>query len=84
MANAIVPKHSDVDGKAPLIGDLLLGELALNNFDGKLYAKINDGIDTIIEIGGIEGTASSDSNMDGGRADTIYTLTELAYDGGGA
>lgn len=45
-------KRSSVAGKAPVVGDLELGELALNTHDGKLYTKKNNGTESIVEIGG--------------------------------
>ena len=51
MANTVRLKRSAVQGKAPAVGDLALGELAVNTYDGKLYTKKNDGSDSIGEIG---------------------------------
>ena len=51
MANTVRLKRSAVQGKAPVVGDLALGELAVNTYDGKLYTKKNDGSDSIVEIG---------------------------------
>ena len=51
MANTVRLKRSAVQGKAPAVGDLELGELAVNTHDGKLYTKKNDGSDSIVEIG---------------------------------
>ena len=51
MANTVRLKRSAVQGKAPVVGDLALGELAINTYDGKLYTKKNDGSDSIVEIG---------------------------------
>lgn len=51
MANLIKLKRSAVSGKAPAVGDLQLGELALNTFDGKLYTKKDNGTASIVEIG---------------------------------
>lgn len=53
MANLIKLKRSAVAGKAPVVGDLELGELALNTHDGLLYAKKSvSGVESIVEIGG--------------------------------
>jgi hypothetical protein len=38
-------------------GDLELGELAVNTWDGKLYLKKNDGSDTILEVGPVRAVA---------------------------
>jgi len=51
MANTIKLKRSAVSGKAPAVGDLQLGELALNTYDGKLYTKKDNGTASIVEIG---------------------------------
>ncbi len=52
MANTFRLKRSSVASKVPTTGDLQLGELALNTFDGKLYTKKDNGTQTIVEIGG--------------------------------
>jgi hypothetical protein len=41
-------KRSSVPGKIPAANDLPLGELALNTYDGKLYASKNVGIGTTV------------------------------------
>ena len=51
MANTIKVKQSAVASKVPTTGDLVLGELALNTYDGKLYAKKDNGIVSVVEIG---------------------------------
>lgn len=51
MANIKV-KRSAVPGKIPQVGDLQLGEFALNTYDGKLFAKKNvNGVESIVEFG---------------------------------
>ena len=50
MSTNIKLKRSSVQGKIPLTGDLELGELAINTYDGKLYMKKNDGTDSIVDI----------------------------------
>jgi hypothetical protein len=58
MANTIKLKRSSVAGKVPTTSDLSLGELGLNTYDGKLYAKKSvSGTESIVEIGA--GAASS-------------------------
>jgi hypothetical protein len=64
MANTIKVKRSAVAGKVPVVGDLQLGELAVNTYDGKLYTKKSvGGVDTIVELsagtGGVSFTASA-------------------------
>ena len=41
MANRIKLKRSGVEGNVPVVGNLSLGELAVNTFDGKLFFKKN-------------------------------------------
>ena len=57
MSKTIQIKRSSTQGAIPLTSNLVLGELALNTFDGKLYSKKNDGTESIIEIGGSTGSA---------------------------
>jgi hypothetical protein len=52
MAQTIKIKRSAVAGKAPAVGDLALGELALNTYDGKLYTKKDNGTASIVELSG--------------------------------
>jgi hypothetical protein len=51
MANTIKIKRSAVEGKVPATGDLDLGELAVNTFDGKLYTKKDNGTASIVDLG---------------------------------
>jgi len=48
--NTIKLKRSSVQANVPNLGDLTLGELAVNTFDGKLFLKKNDGSDSIETI----------------------------------
>lgn len=59
MANTIKIKRSAVPAKVPTTGDLALGELALNTYDGKLYTKKDDGTASVVEIGAGGGGGSS-------------------------
>lgn len=69
MANTVKLKRSAVAGRVPTTADLELGELALNTYDGKLYAKKDDGTASIVEIGG---------GASGSSAYTRYTYTATA------
>ena len=51
MANTIKVKRSSVAGKVPTTGDLELGEIAVNTYDGKMYIKKDDGTANIVQIG---------------------------------
>lgn len=63
MANPIVLKRSAVQGKVPTTGDLQLGELAINTYDGKLYIKKDNGSASIVEIGAGGGGSSTGDNL---------------------
>ncbi|MFZ9568574.1 MAG: hypothetical protein ACO28M_01900 [Vulcanococcus sp.] len=83
MANTIKIKRSAVAGKVPAVGDLQLGELALNTYDGKLYTKKDNGTASVVELSG--GAGGTLNELDGGSASSVFTVGELtALDGGAA
>lgn len=45
-------KRSAVSGAIPTTAQLALGELAINTADGKVFLKKDDGVETIVEVGG--------------------------------
>ena len=47
MAQTIKLKRSSTEGKVPGTGNLALGELAINTYDGRVFFKKNDGSDSI-------------------------------------
>lgn len=52
MANTIKLRRSATSGAVPTTGQLALGELAMNTFDGKLFIKTDQsGTQSIAEIG---------------------------------
>ena len=48
--NRIKLKRSSVSANVPNVGDLTLGELAVNTYDGKLFFKKDNGVDSIESI----------------------------------
>jgi len=83
MANTIKLRRSAVAGKIPAVGDLQLGELALNTYDGKLYTKKDNGTASVVELSG--GGSGTLNELDGGSASSVFTVGELtALDGGAA
>lgn len=49
MAATIIKlKNSSVASKSPLTSDLILGEIAINSYDGHIYLKKNDGVEAIV------------------------------------
>lgn len=53
MATILKHKRSSTASSAPAVGDLALGELAVNDRDGKVFLKTNDGVggEAIREVG---------------------------------
>ena len=51
MSNTLKHKSSSAQGNTPSTGDLILGEIAVNTYDGKVYIKKDDGSESIVEIG---------------------------------
>jgi hypothetical protein len=56
MANTVVLKRSAVTGRNPTTGDLALGELALNTYDGNLFFKKDNGTASIVSVATVTGT----------------------------
>jgi hypothetical protein len=57
MANTVVLKRSAVPGKVPSTGDLSLGELAANTYDGALFFKKSvSGTESIVSVATLAGT----------------------------
>lgn len=87
MSNTIKLRRSAVSGAIPTTGQLALGELALNTYDGKLYTKKDDGTATIVEIGasgggGSTSTVSSTAPSSPSNGDFWYNLNtgiQLVY-----
>ncbi len=52
MANTIKIRRSATPSAIPTTGQLALGELALNTYDGKLYTKKDNGTASIVELSG--------------------------------
>jgi hypothetical protein len=51
MSNTIKVKQSSVAGKVPLSSDLVVGQLAINTADEKLYTKNSTG--GVVELGAL-------------------------------
>lgn len=79
-------KRSAVQGKIPSVGDLDLGEIALNTYDGKAYMKKNDGTEAIVEIGGGGSSFSATNNFVdaedfiGDGSTTNFSIARTPYD----
>lgn len=76
MANKFKLKRSAVPGKVPSTTDLELGELALNTYDGKLFAKKSvEGVDSIVDLSA--GDADTVSSVAGKTGDVILAPADV-------
>ena len=50
MSNTLLIKRSATPGAAPGVGNLALGELAINTYDGRLYTKVDTGTANVFEL----------------------------------
>jgi len=87
MANTIKVKRSSVAGKVPTTGDLELGEIAINTFDGKMYFEKNNGTASVVQVGDVVGAASATDNalvrFDGTTGKLIQNSTNATLDDSG-
>ena len=61
MSAVIQIKRSSTQNDVPTTSDLVLGELAANTYDGKLFMEKNDGSASIVEVGSNPSTLSVNS-----------------------
>jgi len=50
MNRIITLKNSNVPSKKPTVNDLILGEVAINTYDGKIFSKKDNGTTSIFEL----------------------------------
>jgi len=55
MPQTIKLKRSSTEGQEPSTGDIELGEVAINTFDGKMFIKKDDGTESIVEVSNSSG-----------------------------
>lgn len=53
MATVITFKKSSTQNAVPTTSDIVLGELALNTYHGRVYTEKNDGSAAVVEVGSI-------------------------------
>lgn len=81
MATELKMKRSSVAAKVPTVSQLELGEIAINTFDGRMYIKKDDGIPTIVEIGGASSSNAAIYERDSFTAtagQTEFTISSVA------
>lgn len=74
--NTITIKQNATAGVAPTAGQLVLGELAVNTADGKLFLKKGD--NTIVQVGNVP--AGSSSQVQINSSGSFYADSGLVYD----
>jgi hypothetical protein len=84
MSTNIKLKRSAVSGRIPATGDLALGELAINTYDGKLFMKKNDGTESIVDItsgggGGAAYTTGSEALTTTSIDQIVDTFSKVTY-----
>ena len=80
MAQTIKLRRSATPSAAPTTGQLELGELALNTYDGKMYMKKDDGAESIVEIGQVVHTHDGLAPAGGGAGQVLKKDTATDYD----
>ena len=75
-------KRTSVPGKFPEIGQLDLGELAINTFEGKLFLKKNqNGVESIVDVGSLSALAGNDGEFQYNNNGVYGASPKLTYDG---
>ena len=75
MAQTIKLKRSATQGKVPNTGNLALGEIAVNTYDGRLFFKKNDGSDSIEHIVTTDSVTTGSITIIGTTQTTTLTTT---------
>jgi hypothetical protein len=75
----VKPKSSSTPGSVPTTTSVALGEIAINTYDGKLFAHINSGSDAIIQLAGP--TVISGDATGTGYGNVTLTLASVATAG---
>lgn len=81
MANTIKLKRSSDSGNVPSAGNLSLGELAINTYDGKLFFKKNDGSDSIETIVTTNAQITGSLEMTGAVTSSLTLITNSSPEG---
>ena len=82
MAQKIQLKKSNTQSKVPTIGDLSLGELAVNTFDGKLFFKKDvSGTTSIETIVTTNAQITGSVNLAGALTSSLSLISNLSPTG---
>ena len=75
-------KRTSVPGKFPEVGQLDLGELAINTYEGKLFLKQNqNGVETIVDVGSATTLAGSNGQFQFNNNGEYGASPNLSWDG---
>ena len=75
-------RRTSVPGKFPTVGQLDLGELAINTFEGKLFLKRDqNGTESIIDVGAATTLAGNDGEFQFNDNGSYGSSPNLTYDG---
>ena len=77
MAQVLKLKRTAVNGKIPTTGNLELGELAMNTFDGRIFLKKDSGTPIVNEVltTNTEGSITGSLNLNGNITASNLTLS---------
>jgi hypothetical protein len=75
MVTRILHRKSASGGAVPTTAAIQLGEIAINTFDGKLFIKKNNGVESIVEIGGAGGGNTFSTISVSGQSDVVADST---------
>jgi hypothetical protein len=73
--NKLQLKRSAVAGKEPTTSSLALGELAINTYEGKVFLKKDDGVETIVQLADVSGSIFSASYAQTSSHSDKFTVT---------
>ena len=73
--NKLQLKRSAVAGKEPTTSSLALGELAINTYEGKVFLKKDDGVETIVQLADVSGSILSASYAQTSSHSDKFTVT---------
>jgi hypothetical protein len=78
MANTIILKRSAAANSVPGTGNLVLGELAINTADGRLFTKIDTGVASIVDLTKTDITGDATGNRVASTGNIALTLANTA------
>ena len=82
MANKIILKRTSTQNRVPTTSDLDLGELAINTYGGRLYAKKNDGSAAIVDLTENDTVSLSGDATGSGKTSITVTLADTTVSAG--